>query len=68
MEENAFPKKAKVALSLLLIIGALVFYISWGILYDSWNIFDPTNMGVYAIFVMMLAFGVLGLLLTSRQK
>jgi hypothetical protein len=67
MEETAFPKKAKVAFSLLLIIGAISFYLGWGLYYNSWNIFEPTSMGVYAIFVVMLAFGLLGLLLTSRQ-
>jgi len=68
MEETAFPKKVKVAFSLLLVIGALSFYLGWGLYYDSWNIFEPTNMGVYAIFVVMLSFGLLGLLLTSRQE
>lgn len=68
MEETTFPKRVKVALSLLLVIGALCFYISWGLIYNSWNVFDPVNMGVYAIFVVMLAFGLLGLALVSRQE
>jgi hypothetical protein len=68
MEETAFPKKVKVGFSLLLIIAALSFYIGWGLYYNSWNIFEPTNMGVYAIFVVLMAFGILGLLLSSRQQ
>ncbi len=68
MEEDAFPKKFKLALSILLIIGALVFYWAWGILYNSWNIFEGSNMGVYAIVVIMLAFGILGLLLTRAKN
>jgi len=68
MEENSFPKKAKLALSLLMIIGALVFYWAWGIMYDSWNIFDGSNMGVYSIVVIMLAFGILGLFLTRAKN
>lgn len=68
MEETAFPKKVKVAFSLLLIIGALSFYLGWGLIYNAWNIFEPTNMGVYVIFVVMMAFGILGLMLTSRQQ
>jgi hypothetical protein len=68
MEENSFPKKFKLALSILLIVGALVFYWAWGVLYNSWNIFDGSNMGVYAIVVIMLAFGILGLLLTRAKN
>lgn len=68
MEENSFPKKFTLALSVLLIIGALVFYWAWGVLYNSWNIFDGSNMGVYSIVVIMLGFGVLGLLLTRAKN
>ncbi|MDD1743166.1 MAG: hypothetical protein LUO85_00910 [Methanomassiliicoccales archaeon] len=68
MEEDAFPKKVKLALSILLIAGALVFYYAWGVLYNSWNIFDGSNMGVYAIVVIMLAFGILGLFLTRAKN
>jgi len=68
MEENSFPKKVKLALSILLILGALAFYWSWGVLYDSWNIFDASNMGVYSIVVIMLGFGILGLFLTRAKN
>ncbi len=68
MEEDAFPKKVKLALSLILIVGALAFYWAWGIAYNSWNIFDGTNMGVYSIVVIMLAFGILGLFLVRAKN
>jgi hypothetical protein len=68
MEENSFPKKFKLALSILLIVGALVFYYAWGVLYNSWSIFDGSNMGVYAIVVIMLAFGILGIFLTRAKN
>ncbi|MCX6652413.1 MAG: hypothetical protein NT137_03550 [Methanomassiliicoccales archaeon] len=68
MEESAFPRKVKVTLSLLLIIGALSMYWGWGLIYGSWNIFEPQHMGVYAIFVVMMGFGVLGLLLAAKEK
>ena len=42
-------------------------YWGWGLIYGSWNIFDPSNMGVYAIVVALLAFGVFGLLLVRAQ-
>ena len=68
MAESAFPRRAKTALSLMLIIGGLLMYVGWGIMYGSWNIFAPEHMGVYVIVVTLLAFGLLGLFLTSRQS
>jgi len=68
MEENSFPKKVKLALSIVLILGALAFYWAWGVLYNSWNIFDGSNMGVYSIVVIMLAFGILGLFLIKAKN
>jgi hypothetical protein len=68
MEENSFPKKFKLALSLILIVGALAFYYAWGIMYNSWNIFNGSNMGVYSIVVVMLGFGILGLFLTRAKN
>ena len=68
MEENSFPKKVKLALAIVLILGALAFYWAWGVLYNSWNIFDGSNMGVYSIVVIMLAFGILGLFLIKAKN
>jgi hypothetical protein len=68
MEENSFPKKFKLALSLILIGGALAFYWAWGVMYNSWNIFNGSNMGVYSIVVIMLGFGILGLFLTRAKN
>ena len=67
MAETTFPRKAKTAISLLLIIGALAFYWGWGVAYNSWNLWESDNMGVYAIFTTLFALGVLGLLLSRRQ-
>lgn len=66
--EEAFPRKIKVGLSLLLIIAGVGFYWAWGIMYNSWDILNPKHMGVYAITVTCVVFGILGLLLTRAQK
>ncbi len=70
MAETAtpFPRKAKVFLSLLLIVAAFAMYWGWGLIYGTWDIFARESMGVYAIVVTLLAFGILGLLLTWKQK
>ena len=67
MADNLFPQKAKMGLSLLLIVGGILMYVGWGIAYGSWNMFDKNYIGVYAIVVVLLALGVLGTLL-SREK
>ena len=63
MAESNLPKRFTLILSLLLIVGAMAFLVAWGVTYDGWNIFSSTYMGVYAIFMVMLAFGLLGLAL-----
>lgn len=68
MAEAAFPKKAKVAISLALIIAAFAMYWGWGLMYGTWDIIAKESMGVYAIVVTLLAFGILGLLLSWKQK
>ena len=66
--ESGFPRKAKLALSMLLIIAAFAMYWGWGLFYGTWNLLAKESMGVYAIVVVLLAFGVLGLLLAWKQK
>ncbi|HUL38789.1 MAG TPA: hypothetical protein VLU38_00715 [Methanomassiliicoccales archaeon] len=68
MAETAFPRKAKLFLSLLLIVAAFAMYWGWGLMYGTWDIFARESMGVYAIVVTLFAFGLLGLLLTWKQK
>ena len=63
MAESNLPKRFIADISLLFIVGAVAFRVAWGVTYDGWNIFSSTYMGVYAIFMVMLAFGLLGLAL-----
>ncbi len=63
MAESNLPKRFTLIISLLFIVGAVAFLVAWGVTYDGWNIFSSTYMGVYAIFMVMLAFGLLGLAL-----
>lgn len=67
MAKDDFSSKAIKVLSILLIIGALAMFIGWGIAYGSWNIFDPQYIAVYAIVVVLLLFGGLGLLLVRTK-
>ncbi|QLH75066.1 MAG: hypothetical protein HPY73_06175 [Methanomassiliicoccales archaeon] len=54
--------------SLLLIVAAVVFYILWGIYYEGWNMFAKEYIGVYAITMVLLLFGIFGLLLVKKKE
>lgn len=70
MEGSDFPKKAKMVISVLLIVAGFAMYWAWGLIYGSWNIFEKEFIGIYTIVVVLIIFGVLGLLLsfTRRQE
>jgi hypothetical protein len=54
-------------LSLLLIVAAVVFYLLWGFYFDGWNMFAKDYIGVYAITIIMLLFGIFGFLLVKKK-
>jgi hypothetical protein len=68
MAEPAYPNRPIKIFSLLLIVTAVIFYWVWGITYGSWNLFSAENMGVYAIFILLLGFGIFGYLLTRFKR
>ncbi|MEM0127978.1 MAG: DUF3149 domain-containing protein [Thermoplasmatales archaeon] len=49
-------------LSLILVVGAVVFYLGWSITYGDWN-----DIGLYSISVILILFGILGVVV-SRLK
>ncbi|MDD1766999.1 MAG: hypothetical protein LUQ27_00335 [Methanomassiliicoccales archaeon] len=66
MEGSDFPRKAKMAISILLIVSGFAMYWAWGLIYGSWNIFEREFIGVYKIVVVLIVLGVLGLLLYRK--
>ena len=50
-------------ISLLFLIVGIIFYIGWSLYYDAW-----TDIGVYSLTILFVAFGVLGLLLSIHQE
>lgn len=67
MEESAFPRKVAVVFYTFLLILGIFFYIGWGIVYNTWDITRPENIGVYALTVVLVGFGIVGLLLYSKR-
>jgi UPF0716 family protein affecting phage T7 exclusion len=68
MEGSDFPRKAKMVISILLIVAGFAMYWAWGLIYGSWNILEKEFIGVYSIVVVLIVFGVLGLLLSRKQE
>ncbi len=62
-EEPQFPRKIAAGFYFFLILLGILFYVSWGILYNTWNLADPESIGVYALTVILLGFGITGFLL-----
>jgi len=63
-----FKLNALSILSVLLIVAGVVFYLSWGWYFNGWNMFDKDYIGVYAITIVFLMFGILGLLLIRAKS
>jgi hypothetical protein len=68
MEENAFPKKIEMGISVLLLISGIVLYVVWGIGFNSWNFIDVNYIGLYSLVIVMVLFGIFGILLTRLKK
>jgi hypothetical protein len=68
MAQPAFLQKLKLGISVLLIISGIAMYWGWGLMYGSWNFFDPVFVPVYGITIVLLLFGVLGILLVRYQN
>jgi cation transport ATPase len=61
-EERILNSAARWFYLLVLFLG-IAFYLSWGILYDGW-----TDVGVYAITIVMVCFGLFGVALYFGKK
>jgi hypothetical protein len=66
--EVEIPKKVMMAAYSALLALGLIIYVSWGLMYNSWNIFDRSNLGIYSVTVILCGFGAFGLLLYSIKE
>jgi hypothetical protein len=68
-EEKAeiFPKKVAVVFYAFLIVLGIFMYIGWGIYFGTWNLLAPESVGVYSIVIILIGFGIAGLLLYTRR-
>ncbi len=49
-------------LSFVMLLGAVIFYLSWSIAYGDWN-----DIGLYSISIILILFGILGIWLSRLR-
>jgi len=64
--EVAFPRRVTFAFYSILFLAGVIFYVAWGLAYGSWYLLAPEWIGVYAVTVILVGFGLVGMLLHRR--
>jgi hypothetical protein len=70
MSEGAgseFQRKVILIFYTGLLVAGIVIYWVWGVLYDTWNPFTKGNIGIYTVYILLIAFGLIGLLLYRKK-
>ncbi len=66
-EGEGFQRKAVLAFYTILLVAGVVLYWAWGILYGTWSPFTRGNIGIYTIYILLIAFGAFGILLNWKK-
>ncbi len=66
MAEVAFPRSAAFWFYALAFLAGILFYLIWGFTYGSWNILRPEWVGAYAVTIILVGFGIVGMLLYRK--
>jgi hypothetical protein len=64
---KAFPKKVAIAFYAFLIVLGIMMYVGWGAFFGTWDLLAPENVGVYSIVIILLGFGITGVILYTRN-
>jgi hypothetical protein len=64
--EVGFPRSVAFWFYSLVFLAGILFYIIWGLSYGSWNLFRAEWVGAYAVTVVLIGFGVVGMLLYRK--
>lgn len=51
----------------VLFAGGIALYLTWGIAFGSWNLLVAANIGIYAVVIVMVVFGLAGMALYSGR-
>ena len=64
--EVAFPRAIAFWFYALSFAGGILFYVIWGATYGSWNLLRPEWVGAYAVTVVLVGFGIVGMFLYRK--
>lgn len=67
MAEVPFPRRIAFTFYLILFLAGIIFYLIWGILYGAWNILSADWIGAYSVTVVLVGFGIVGMLLYRSE-
>lgn len=56
------------AISTILLIAGISLYWVWGVMFDTWYPFTRENIGIFSIYVPLIAFGVIGILMYRKKS
>ena len=65
---SAIPRRVAFRFYALLLAAGVGFYAIWGAFYDSWSLFESRNAGAYAVTVVLVGFGIVGMLLYRKPQ
>jgi hypothetical protein len=64
--EIAFPRALAFWFYFLAFFAGVTFYVVWGLSYGSWNLLREEWVGAYAVTVILVGFGLVGMLLYRK--
>jgi hypothetical protein len=64
--EVAFPRTVAFWFYFLAFFAGVMFYVVWGLSYGSWNLLREEWVGAYTVTVILVGFGLVGMLLYRR--
>jgi len=65
-EQSVHMRKLAFAFYTLLFLLGVLFYFSWGIYFGTWNPLTKENIGVYSVTIILVGFGLAGMLLYRK--
>ncbi|MEK6986650.1 MAG: hypothetical protein AABX97_00975 [Candidatus Thermoplasmatota archaeon] len=66
MAEVQSPRRIAFAFYALLFLAGVSFYLIWGFYYGAWNLFAADWIGAYSVTVVLVGFGIVGMLLYRK--
>ncbi len=66
-EGSEFGRKLGLIISTIILILGIALYWGWAIAFDTWYPFTQGNIGIYTIYLPLIAFGIIGILLFRKK-